>query len=53
MIGHQPRGVHGGGVPRHGLLRTRPVEATIVRMHEEQLTIRPAWDACGGTSERE
>lgn len=44
MIGHQPRGVHSGGLPRHGLLRTRPVEAIIVRMHEERLTIRPAWD---------
>jgi len=44
VMGHQPRGVHGGGVPRRGRLRTHQGEAIIVRMHEERLTILPALD---------
>ena len=44
VISHQDIGVHGGGVPHRSLLETRQVEAIIVLMKEDRLTIMPALD---------
>jgi hypothetical protein len=44
VIGHQYIGVHGGGMPRRGLLRARQVEARVVFIQEDRLTIMSTLD---------